>query len=70
MLLSAAMMLDWLAVRHGVAALGEAATRLQAAVDRVHSGRRIRPVEFGGTDGTTAIAGAVIAALDETEVAA
>jgi 3-isopropylmalate dehydrogenase len=70
MLLSAAMMLDWLGVRHGVAALGEAATRLEAAVDRVHSGRRIRPVEFGGTDGTTAIASAVIAALAETEVAA
>jgi 3-isopropylmalate dehydrogenase len=70
MLLSAAMMLDWLGVRHGVAALGEAATRLEAAVDRVHSGRRIRPVEFGGIDGTTAIASAVIAALAETEVAA
>ena len=46
------------------------ATRLEAAVDRVHSGRRIRPVEFGGIDGTTAIASAVIAALAETEVAA
>jgi 3-isopropylmalate dehydrogenase len=70
MLLSAAMMLDWLAVRHGVAALGEAATRLESAIDRVFSWRRVRPVEFGGTDGTTAIAGTVIAALAETEVAA
>ena len=70
MLLSAAMMLDWLGTRHGVAALGEAATRLEAAVDRVYAEQRVRPFEFGGTDGTTAIARAVIAALAETEVAA
>ena len=70
MLLSAAMMLDWLGTRHGVAALGEAATRLEAAVDRVYAGRLVRPFEFGGTDGTAAIASAVIAALAESEVAA
>jgi 3-isopropylmalate dehydrogenase len=70
MLLSAAMMLDWLGARHKVPALVEAGTRLESAVDRVFAERRVRPFEFGGTDGTTATARAVIAALAESEVAA
>jgi 3-isopropylmalate dehydrogenase len=70
MLLSAAMMLDWLAERHGVPALALAAARLEAAVDRVYAERRIRPFEFGGTDGTAAIARAVIDMLAGQEPAA
>jgi 3-isopropylmalate dehydrogenase len=70
MLLSAAMMLDWLGVRHRVPALGEAAARLEAAVDRVFAAKRVRPFEFGGTDGTAAIAREVIDALVDDEVAA
>lgn len=54
--LSAALMLDWLGERHGDAALVEAALRLQRAVDTVYATARVRPVEFGGSDGTTAIA--------------
>jgi 3-isopropylmalate dehydrogenase len=64
------MMLDWLGTRHRVPALGEAAARLEAAVDRVFAARRVRPFEFGGTDGTAAIARAVIDALAGDEVAA
>ena len=63
MLLSAAMMLDWLGARHKVTAMTEAAARLEAAVDRVFGERVIRPFEFGGTDGTAAITRAVIEAL-------
>lgn len=61
--LSAAMMLDWLGERHDDAALTEAASRLQRAVDLVYAQGRIRPGEFGGSDGTTAIARAIGEAL-------
>jgi 3-isopropylmalate dehydrogenase len=70
MLLSAAMMLDWLGARHDVSALVDAAAQLDAAVDRVFAERRVRPFEFGGADGTAAIARAVIDALTATVVAA
>ncbi len=70
MLLSAAMMLDWLAERHGVPTLAAAAGQLEAAVDRVYAERRIRPFEFGGADGTAAIARAVIDMLAGQELAA
>jgi len=69
MLLSAAMMLDWLGERHGHAPLIEAAGVLNNAIDRVFAQRRVVPCEFGGRDGTRAMARAVIDAL-ETEVPA
>jgi 3-isopropylmalate dehydrogenase len=62
MILSIAMMLDWLADRHDHAPAAEAAQRIEAAVDKAFIGG-IRPMEFGGTDGTTAIASAVMKAL-------
>jgi 3-isopropylmalate dehydrogenase len=63
MILSAAMMLDWLAARSGIAALGEDALRLERAVDAAYAGGKVRPYEFGGRDGTAAIAGAVLSNL-------
>jgi len=63
MILSAAMMLDWLADKHDYAPAGAAAHRIEAAVDRAFS-NGIRPREFGGPDGTAAVAKAVLAALD------
>jgi len=63
MLLSAALMLDWLGERHGVTACNEAARRLEGAVDRVFADGRVRTPELGGTDGTAAVAHAVVAAL-------
>ena len=62
MILSAAMMLDWLADRHEHPPAAEAAQRIERAVDRAYAGG-IKPMEYGGGDGTAAIAGAVLKAL-------
>jgi 3-isopropylmalate dehydrogenase len=62
MILSAAMMLDWLADRHGIEAAAEAGERIERAVDKAYADG-IRPIEFGGSNGTGDIAGAVLAAL-------
>jgi 3-isopropylmalate dehydrogenase len=62
MILSAAMMLDWLADRHDHSSAAEAAQRIERAVDKAYAGG-IRPTEYGGNDGTAAIAKAVLAAL-------
>jgi 3-isopropylmalate dehydrogenase len=63
MILSAAMMLDWLADRHDHAPAAEAARRIERAVDAAFA-QGLRPCEFGGSDGTEAVARAVLAALD------
>jgi 3-isopropylmalate dehydrogenase len=62
-ILSAAMMLDWLAERHGDARLARAAAAREGAVDRVFGEGRVRPFEFGGTDGTRQIAAEVAGLL-------
>ncbi|HEY6133352.1 MAG TPA: isocitrate/isopropylmalate family dehydrogenase [Rubrivivax sp.] len=62
-ILSAALMLDWLAERHGNAALGAAARRIEQAVDAVFASGQLVPFEFGGRDGTAAIAAAVASNL-------
>src|SRR5436305_12558434 len=63
MILSAAMMLDWLAERHDHSAAADAAHRIEQAVDRAFAAE-LAPYERGGRDGTSEIAGAVMAALD------
>ncbi len=65
MFLSAAMMLEWLAVRHGIEACAEAADTINTAIHRAYSAGTLRPCEFGGSDGTAAIARAVLAAMEE-----
>jgi 3-isopropylmalate dehydrogenase len=62
-ILSAAMMLDWLATRSGVDALARAGQRLERAVDAVYASGRVKPYELGGCDGTRAIADAVASNL-------
>ena len=62
-ILSAAMMLDWLADRHDAPALAEAAVKLERAVDEVFGSGKVRAFEFGGSDGTKAIAAAVMSNL-------
>ena len=62
MILSAAMMLDWLADKHDHPPAAEAALRIERAVDKAFAGG-IKPMEFGGTDGTAAIGKAVLKAL-------
>jgi 3-isopropylmalate dehydrogenase len=64
MILSAAMMLDWLADRHGHAPAAAAAGRIERAVDRAFA-NGLKPSEFGGPDGTAAVATAVLDALGE-----
>ncbi|OAF03598.1 3-isopropylmalate dehydrogenase [Bradyrhizobium centrolobii] len=62
MILSAAMMLDWLADKHGVESAAEAGEKIERAVDQAYAGG-IRPMEFGGSNGTADIAKAVLAAI-------
>jgi 3-isopropylmalate dehydrogenase len=62
-ILSAALMLDWLAERHGHEAAASAARAIEGAVDRAFAAG-LTPREFGGRDGTAAIANAVLQALD------
>ena len=62
MILSAAMMLDWLADKHGIEAAAEAGERIERAVDKVYA-EGIKPMEFGGRNGTADIAKAVLEAL-------
>ena len=63
MILSAAMMLDWLADKHDHQPAADAAQRIERAVDKAYSDG-IKPVEYGGKDGTNAIAKAVLNAID------
>src|SRR6266850_238103 len=58
MILSAALMLDWLAERHQHAGAAGAAQAIERAVDRAFAGG-LRPCEFGGPDGTASVARAV-----------
>lgn len=62
MILSAAMMLDWLADKHGIESAAEAGEAIERAVDQAYAGG-IKPMEFGGSNGTADIARAVLSAL-------
>jgi 3-isopropylmalate dehydrogenase len=62
MILSAAMMLDWLGDKHGLEGAAEASERIQRAVDQAYAGG-MKPMEFGGAHGTAEIAKAVLAGL-------
>jgi 3-isopropylmalate dehydrogenase len=63
MILSLAMMLDWLGKRHKLEELREAATEIEAAVDHVFASGRVRSYDIGGRDGTAAVTRAIIEAL-------
>src|SRR5712664_2622960 len=62
MILSAAMMLDWLADKHGLESAADAGERIARAVDKAYA-NGINPMEFGGSNGTADIAKAVLEAL-------
>jgi 3-isopropylmalate dehydrogenase len=55
-------MLDWLADKHGLEGAAEQSERIERAVDKVYADG-IKPMEFGGGNGTADIAKAVLAAL-------
>jgi 3-isopropylmalate dehydrogenase len=63
MILSAAMMLDWLGDRHDVPAMLTDGARLRAAVDRVVAEARVLTRDLGGTAGTAEVAQAVREAM-------
>lgn len=63
MFLSAAMMLDWLAERHGVPEASRAGALIRAAIGQAFAGSRLVPGELGGAAGTAAIGEAVLAGV-------
>ncbi len=62
MILSAALMLDWLADRHSHPPAAAAARAIDQAVDHAFA-QGLKPCEFGGRDGTVAVAETVVGAL-------
>jgi len=63
LILSAAMMLEWLGAKRGQAPLREAAAAIEAAVDRTLADPATRTADLGGPLGTRAFAAAVIEKL-------
>jgi len=63
LILSAAMLLEWLGVRHRNKALGAAAKRIEAAVDAALKDPATRTTDLGGKLGTREFAKAVLARL-------
>src|SRR5919106_5105781 len=63
MLLSAALMLDWLGERHGLEAAAIAAGALERAIETGFRTRALHPIEQGGAQSTTEAARAVIELL-------
>ncbi len=61
-ILSAAMMLEWLAERHAAPRCADAAAMLRAGVDRAFAAG-LRPPDAGGNAATREVAEAVLAAL-------
>jgi 3-isopropylmalate dehydrogenase len=68
MILSAAMMLDWLAERKANVGCGRAAALINHAVDEVYRTKRVQPREFGGADGTRKIGAEVASAIREASL--
>ncbi len=68
MILSAAMMLDWLGERQGSSEAGVAASALRGAVDAAFSPGQLVTCELGGQAGTAAVFEAVNAALARIDV--
>ncbi|MGX9356837.1 isocitrate/isopropylmalate dehydrogenase family protein [Roseobacteraceae bacterium S113] len=60
-ILSAALMLDYLAERSGTDGYARAAERIERAVDAGFAENALRPMEFGGDMGTKAVTRAVLA---------
>ena len=63
MILSAAMMLDWLGLKHDIAAMRMDGTRLREAVEQVVARGDVLTRDLGGNAGTQEAATAVLNAL-------
>lgn len=64
LILSTAMLLDWLGARHGRAQLTQAGRAIDAAVDAVLANPAQHTTDLGGTTGTRAFGAAVVAQLE------
>jgi 3-isopropylmalate dehydrogenase len=67
MILSGAMMLEWLGREKGVAEAGRAGALIRRAVDAAFAPGTLRSCELGGTAGTQAVFDAVRTALDQDD---
>ena len=63
MLLSAAMMLEWLGDRHKLPVLERAGAVMNQAIEKAFAAGTVLPYEFGGKSGTAEIANAVLNAI-------
>ena len=63
MLLSVAMMLDWLALRHADAALADGARAIERALQQAFASKVVLPRDFGGASSTADIVRAVLERL-------
>ncbi|MCZ0963949.1 isocitrate/isopropylmalate dehydrogenase family protein [Paracoccus benzoatiresistens] len=62
-ILSAALMLDYLAEKTGNAAYGQAAQVIDSVIDAGFAANQLRPMEFGGDMGTRAVTATVLAGI-------
>ncbi len=69
-ILSGALMLDYLADRSGERAPADAATLIETAVDQGFRENRLRPMEFGGDQGTRALTTELIDIVGDKALAA
>ena len=67
-ILSGALMLDWLADRHGKRELARAAMLIEDAVQAAFEANRIRPKELGGDQGSAQVASELLDVLSGTAV--
>lgn len=63
-ILSAGLMLEWLARRHDNPKFTEAAALLETAVERAFAKQALRPMEYGGDQGCRAATKAVLAEIE------
>ena len=66
MLLSTAMMLDWLSENHGDSRLADGAELIKSAIENVFAAGQIQPMEFGGPHGSIEVTRAILAMIEKT----
>ncbi|MEM6761428.1 MAG: isocitrate/isopropylmalate family dehydrogenase, partial [Pseudomonadota bacterium] len=62
-ILSGAMMVDWLATRHDLPSLADAARVIERAVDHAFASGSLQTCELGGSSGVREVTDAVLAAI-------
>jgi 3-isopropylmalate dehydrogenase len=67
-ILSGALMLDYLAERSGLQVLADAGLLIDSAIQSGFEANRLRPMEFGGDQGTAALTREVVSLIEETRL--